>query len=306
MERRPPLYVAFTMDCHPVPRKAGAIGMPRTWELSSRSIENYVRQLRGAGFPATLFLDPWAAEEHAPLLEELRSEGAEFGCMVHPPNLLTVHRSRPLGAYAAHDQRALIEHATERIAAALRVRPRSFRGGWYSASDATYQVLHELGYRQGSLSRPGFDMPLHSARWLGRPLDAHLVDVVAPQRAAGDAFFELPLSCDPQRSAAERMPIDLTIDNGTFEALLEPVITRRLAAMAATTDFRTLCLTTASNVPFGARDDKHTRELDRVLDHLAALASSYAVTPVTVAAAHEHYRRRPAGVPAPPAVPIVS
>jgi len=149
-------------------------------------------------------------------------------------------------------------------------------------------------------------MPLHSARWLGRPLDAHLVDVVAPQRAAGDAFFELPLSCDPQRSAAERMPIDLTIDNGTFEALLEPVITRRLAAMATTTDFRTLCLTTASNVPFGARDDKHTRELDRVLDHLAALASSYTVTPVTVAAAHEHYRRRPAGVPAPPAVPIVS
>ena len=306
MERRPPLYIAFTMDCHPVPRKAGAIGMPRTWEVSSRSIENYVRQLRGAGCPATLFLDPWVAEEHAPLLEELCNEGVEHGCMVHPPNLLTVRRSRPLGAYAAHDQRALIEHATERIGTALRVRPRSFRGGWYSASDATYQVLRELGYRQGSLSRPGFDIPLHAARWRGRPLDAYLVDIMTPQRDATDTFFELPLSCDPQRSAAERMPIDLTIDNGTFEALLEPVITRRLAAMETTADFRALCFTTANHIPFGARDDKHTRELDRVLDHLAALASSYEVIPVTIAAAHEYYRRRQAGAHAPPAAPIVS
>ncbi len=304
MECRPPLYVVFTMDCHPIPRKAGAVGMPRTWEFSSRSIEQYVRQLRGAGFPATLFLDPSTAEEHGPLLEELRGAGAEYGCLVHPPNLLTARRSQPLGAYAANDQRALIEHATERIGAALGVRPRSFRSGLYSANEGTYRVLHELGYRQSSLSRPGFDIPLHQSRWRGGPAGAHLVDFSVLRRAGSDPLFELPLSCDPQRSADERRPIDLTIDNGSFAALLQPVIARRLTAMTVANEFPVLCLTTANDVPFGARDDRHTRELDLVLDYLMELASSHDVMPVTLAAAHEHYRRWQADIRALPAAQI--
>jgi len=159
MNELPELHVIFTMGCDPIPRKAAAGDAPRNWEVSSRAIEGYTYRLARAGFPVTLFLDPWCVEEHTPLLEELMVQKAEYGAYVHPPNLLLSRFTRHLGEYNAADQRTMIEHVTDRFYEALGIRPRSFRGGRFSASDATFKVLYELGYRQGSLSRPGFDAP---------------------------------------------------------------------------------------------------------------------------------------------------
>ncbi|HMP41457.1 MAG TPA: hypothetical protein PKA05_13835, partial [Roseiflexaceae bacterium] len=292
MTDKQPLYILFTMECNPIPRKTNSGDAPRTWEISSRSIETYTYRVLSAGFAVTLFVDPWCAEEHTPLLEELMAQKVEIGTYVHPPNMLTSPLTRHLGTYAADDQRTMIEHATDRFYEALGIRPRSFRGGRFSANDESYKVLYDLGYRQGSLSRPGFDARIYHAFWDGAALYPHYVDPSNRLAIGSLPFLELPLTCDPQRSQEEHLPIDLTIENGTFEALIRPVIDVRLAHMAEVNlNFRTLCITTANNVPYDKDDNKHVRTLDLLLDYLDELAQHYTLQPVTLAAAHEQYRR---------------
>jgi hypothetical protein len=292
MNELPELHVIFTMGCDPIPRKAAAGDAPRNWEVSSRAIEGYTYRLARAGFPVTLFLDPWCVEEHTPLLEELMVQKAEYGAYVHPPNLLLSRFTRHLGEYNAADQRTMIEHVTDRFYEALGIRPRSFRGGRFSASDATFKVLYELGYRQGSLSRPGFDARIYSAFWDGAELHPHYAHPDDRLKAGDLPFFELPITTDPERTREERMPFDLTIDSGSFEALHRPIIDMRLAQMAeAGMPFRAICISTANRYAYDKDDDKHARTLDQVLDYFEQLAGQYTIVPVTLAGAHERYRR---------------
>src|SRR3954452_15873418 len=167
MSDKPFLYILFTMNCEPsagIPtgKQKRPTQHPQTWEQSARSIEGFCNRLSSMGYPATLFVSAACAEEHGPLLEELAARNIELGLYVHPPTLEGSRNPRfprHLGNYTAKEQRALIESATERFYDALGSRPHSFRSGAFSASDATFQVLYELGFRQGSLSLPGRDLP---------------------------------------------------------------------------------------------------------------------------------------------------
>ncbi|HWQ14539.1 MAG TPA: hypothetical protein VNL77_17205 [Roseiflexaceae bacterium] len=292
MTDRPALHIVFTMDCDVVALKRSARDVPHSWEQSARAIEGYCNRLLAAGFPPTLFVSHEAAAEHTPLLEELAGRGVELGLLLHPPMMELGRFSRNLGEYDAEEQRLIADYAAERFADAIGVRPRSVRSGKHSANDATFKVLYDLGFRQGSISRPGWDVPRFAARWHGAHPDAHYVHPADRLRPGDLPFFELPLSTDPSHRFLDGMPIELTVDSGAVDAVHRPVIEARLAAMeAGALAFRALCLSTSSRPDYYADTDQHTRTLEALIDELGALSSQYTIVPTTLAGAHERFRR---------------
>jgi hypothetical protein len=291
MTARIPLHILFTLDCDAVALKRAARDVPRSWELSGRAIEGYCMRLLAAGFTPTLFLAHEAVAEHGPLLEELAGRGVELALLVHPPTMELGRFQQDFGTYSADDQHQIVDFAAERFADVLGARPRSVRTGKYSASDATYKVLYDLGFRQGSISRPGWNLPRLAVRWDGALHDVHYADATS-RLAAGDLpFLELPLSTDPSQRHTDGMPYELIIDAGSLEALHLPVIEARLAAMeAAETPFRALCFSSGSHVDYYTDDNIHSRTLEALIDALLALADRYELAPVTLAGAHQRFR----------------
>jgi hypothetical protein len=285
------LHIAFTIDCDTVALKHGARDVPRQWEQSARAIEGYCTRLMACGFAPTLFLAHEAAAEHAPMLEELAGRGAELGLLLHPPTMELGRFKQDFGSYNAEDQRLIANFAAERFADAIGVRPRSVRSGKYSASDATYKVLYDLGFRQGSLSRPGWEIPRFNVRWNGAPADPHYVDGSNRLRPGDLPFFELPLSTDPEHRHIDGMPYEMVIDAGSLDVLLRPVLEQRLAAMATgDTAFRAICISSSTRPDYWRDDDPHSVTLEALLDIILALGEQYELVPVTLTSAHQRFR----------------
>jgi hypothetical protein len=290
MNDKTPLYILFTMDCEPVATKGIAEG-PQTWEISARAIEGFCYRLLSAGYPVTLFVSAPCAEEHTPLLEELAEHGVELGLHVHPPSLDRGLYTRHLGAYNAAEQRTIIEAASERFREALGSYPHSFRSGAFSANNATFQVLYELGFRQGSLSVPGRDVPRHAAAWAGAETEPHYVDPSDRLRAGRLPFLELPVTSDAQRWYRRGFPYDLCIENSTFEDWHRPLIEHHLERMASDqVSFRTLCFVTRNHFAYYRDDDRHSTTVERLIGYFETLAEHYELAPVTLAGAHARFR----------------
>jgi peptidoglycan/xylan/chitin deacetylase (PgdA/CDA1 family) len=291
MNDKPLLHILFTMDCEPVTRRAAKTG-PKTWELSARAIEGFCDRLSSAGYPTTLFVSAECAEEHGPLMEELVARGIEVGLHVHPPSLGGERYTRHLGQYRAEEQRAIVEEAVERFYDAVGIRPRSFRSGAFSASDATFLMLYQLGFRQGSLSIPGRDLPRDAVCWSGAEIDTHYVDPSDRLRAGDLPFLELPVTSDPNRYYRQGHPSDLRIENSTVDDWHRPLIEQHLNRLAtANAAFRTLCLYTQSGLAYYKDDDRHSVTVEKLLDYFDALADQYELAPTTLAGAHERFRQ---------------
>lgn len=292
MSFRTPLYVLFTLECAPASTKGGHDG-PASWELSCRAVEGYCDVLLPAGYPPTLFLDPGAADEHAPMIEELAGRGAEPGVLLHPPYMSNGSYKRNLGQYEIEEQRAMMEVAVERFREALPFAPRSVRAANFSASDHTYQIAYEHGFRQGSVSQPGRDLPREGAEWTGAPPDAHYVDPADRLRRGTLPFLEIPATTDAGSEWRPGIPYELRIENGGFEDQLRPLLEGQLARMDADgTEFRTVCVSAQSRFPYHLRDNEQTRKLRQLVAFLEALRDRYDVVPATLGAAHEQYRRQ--------------
>jgi peptidoglycan/xylan/chitin deacetylase (PgdA/CDA1 family) len=290
------------MNCEPA-GIASAKQNPKTWELSARAIEGFCNRLSGMGYPATLFVSVACAEEHGPLLEDLAQRDIELGLHVHPPTLdgnRNPRYPRHLGNYAATEQRAIIESATERFYAAVGSRPRSFRSGAFSASDATFQVLYELGFRQGSLSIPGRDLPRDAVNWSDAETAPHYVNPADRRRAGALPFLELPVTSDPDRLYRRGFPYELCIENSSMEEWHRPLIERSLERLEAEqAPFRTLCLFTNNGLAYHRADDQHSITIEKLLAYFDTLANHYDLVPTTLAGAHQHFRQLVAGGQAP-------
>jgi hypothetical protein len=287
---RAPLHILFTMDCEPAATKWAPEG-PKHWELSARSIEGFCNLLLGAGYRPTLFAAPRCAFEHAPMLDELAGRGAEIGLQVHPPSLLDGRFKRVLGDYNAEDQHALIESASDDFDAALGFRPRSFRGGRFSASDETFRVLYELGFRQGSLSLSGRKVARHAAAWEGAIQDPHFTDRADRLRVGSLPFLEIPVTSNPTQFYRSGYPNELCIETGPFKGWHNEIIESQLARMAAEQlPFRTLCFYTANTLPYHDQSMRCAETILALLDYFDTLSDTYEIIPVTAAAAHEHFR----------------
>jgi hypothetical protein len=288
MAAQPELHIIFTLNCEP-PARVGS-DAPRTWEQSARGIEGFCTRILRAGQLPTLFAAPACVEEQDPLLEEAMRRGAEVGVLLHPPQIGDGRFSKSLGEYSAEDQRSLIDYAAERFADTLGHRPRSFRGGHFSASDATFRQLFELGFRQGSLSEPGRRLPMRRAVWEGAPQDPHYVDAEQHNRAGTLPFLELPVTTDPGNEIARGVPYTLQIEAGTVDALLRPTIETALERMEREqVAFRALCFYSCTRVDYYNDDDPHSKTLEGALDLIERLSGQYAIVPATIASAHDRF-----------------
>jgi hypothetical protein len=265
---------------------------PKTWVQSARAIEGFCDRLSSVEYPATLFVSARCAEEHGPLMEELAGRGFELGLHVHPPNLDVERFTRHLGEYRAEEQRAIVEEAVERFYDAVGIRPHSFRSGAFSANNATFPMLYELGFRQGSLSISGRDLPRDAVRWSGAEPDTHYVDPSDRLHAGDLPFMELPVTSDPNRFYRQGHPFDLCIENSSLDDWHRPLIEQHLTRMAAANvAFRTLCLYTHSGLAYHQDDDKHSVTVDRLIDYFDTLAEHYELVPITLAGAHKHFKQ---------------
>jgi hypothetical protein len=285
---RPPLHVLFTMDCEPAGTRAAPEG-PRGWAQSAAAIDGFCTRLLAAGYHPTLFLSPACAREHAPLCEEVGEAGTELALLVHP-RWVSGGFGHLLGRYSRTEQKLIVHRALDDFQQALGVRPASVRSALYSASDETFGVLHELGFRQGSLSSPGRRISHHAAVWTGAVPDPHYVDDASRLRAGSLPFLEIPVTTDP---AALRGGIaaDLAVENGTVEAWHRPLITGVLRRMAERgTRFRALCFVTRNRFAYHDDRDPLARTLDEILRLLDELAEQNEIVPCTAAEAHIRFR----------------
>lgn len=285
---RPPLYVLFAMDCYPAATRTAPEG-PRTWEQSIRSIDGFCAQVENAGYAATLLLSPWCASMHAPFIEELIARDVEPGLLIHPPSLDGGYR-RYLGQYDEDRQRAIIKAAMEGFQDVVGGRPLSVRSAMFSASDATFGILAEFGFRQGLVSSPGRRVPKHGADWSGAERDAHYVDRSSRLRRGELPFLEIPATTDATRPRLG-VPPELGIENGTLETWHRPLIEAQLERMERDrVSFKALCFYTRNCFAYNHPGDSLTSALDAIFRYIDSLGARYDVRPVTAARAHAEFR----------------
>ncbi len=289
----PSVHVLFTMNCLPAGSHLAPDG-PANWIQSARSIDGFCGTLRSAGFPVTLFLTPQAAAEHAPMLEDFAPLGTELALLVHPPSLPRGKRTNFLGQYPADAQRQLVDVAARAFEDATGVQPRSIRSAMFSASDQTYPLLYELGFRQSSLSNPGRRVNKYGADWVGAEADAHHVSADSRLREGSIPLLELPVTTDASQGHAGIAP-DLAVENGTLDEWHRPLIEGQLARLEReSVQFRALCFYTSSRRSYFARGESITQTLETLVEYVQALREHYTVVPATLAAAHAAFRQAPA------------
>ena len=199
------INVILTMDCEPALFECSPLAIklsgtgPATHEEGESSIRAYVEAADYEGYPVTLFAHPEVALAQTALLLEMQRSGACLGMHLHPYKFDPIKYPRDLGAFTAGQQVEMIAAASEVWSDALGQPPRFFRGGVYSANDATFGVLLDLGFEGGSLSVPGRVLPRAMAIWAGAELYPHRANLSFRHIRGDSDFIEVPMSSDTSR-----------------------------------------------------------------------------------------------------------
>ena len=278
------LYVAFTMDCERIAAESPP-GGPQTWDLSERAIRGFCQMLLGNGIRPTLFVIPECAQQHRDLLKDLASQGVELGLHIHPQSLGDHRYGQVLGQYSAPMQREIIQQGMEVFVEAIGEHPISFRPGNFSASDETFAVLTALGFRQGSVSDPGRDVPKLAAVWKEACPYPHWANAEDKLGPGGLPFLEIPVTTDPYRLHPNGFPYELRIESGPFRDWHEPIIRQALDRMASDhVAFRCLCLFTHNFFEYSDPNADQTQTVQELVEVLDALRGTYEVIPATLTA----------------------
>ncbi|NYT36271.1 hypothetical protein ERD78_05255 [Allopusillimonas soli] len=196
------IKVVITMDVEPTtatthPTATG----PANWELGERAVRGYAKIAASYGFPVTFFIHPEAALAQARMFDKLRSQGACLGLHIHAWKYsMWRHDGQRYmahyGGLSENEQRMLLAEAGALWQEALGEWPQYFRPGTFSANDAIFRVLNDMGFRGGSCSAPGRMMPEMQAVWTGTEPDPHRAHASFRQLPGSLDFVNMPLSAD--------------------------------------------------------------------------------------------------------------
>lgn len=193
-----------TMDCEPPgpeitahARSKSATG-PTDYPASEASIRGFVSRCDDLGLVPTLFVHPQVGDRHRDLFLDLRASGVCLGLHLHPYKLNPDYRE-DLGAYTAETQRDILAEAIDRWETIFDEHPRYVRPGVFSASDATYRILDDLGFAGGSVSTPGRVKPEAAAVWAGAPVDPHRGHAAFRMLPGELDFVDAPVTVDRSR-----------------------------------------------------------------------------------------------------------
>lgn len=200
----PDVALLPTMDCEPPgpeitphARSKSATG-PTDYAASEASIRGFAALCDDLGLTPSLFVHPQVGERHRELFLDLRADGVCLGLHLHPYKLDPDYRE-DLGAYPADTQREILRAAVDRWEGIFDEHPRYVRPGVFSASDATYEVLDDLGFAGGSVSTPGRIKPEAAAVWAGAPVDPHRGHAAFRMLPGDLDFVDAPVTVDRSR-----------------------------------------------------------------------------------------------------------
>ncbi len=194
------IYVSISMDCerdrqftHPT-----ASG-PADFAASADWVRAYADLAGAYGWPVTFFLHPEVAEGQADLFLDLEGQGACLGLHLHPWKFGDGRYRAHFGGLSADQQRAALSEAAALWQRAVGRRPLYFRPGTFSANDATFGVLVDLGFRGGSISAPNRVYRDLCSIWTGAEKDPHRPHRIFRQLKGDLDFGNVPLTHDYSR-----------------------------------------------------------------------------------------------------------
>ena len=199
-----PLYFSIQVDCESTQRSI------RDPALGERALRGLSEVMAETGTKGTFLVLPGDIEVHASLYRELRAHGHEIGLHIHGSEQ---GAGEYLGDQSVAVQRRLLLEGRDRFAQAMGERPFSFCPGYFSANDATFGLLEELGFTHGAVSCPTRNLPQLAAVWGPSSLDPRY-----PHRfnriLDGDVdFVDLPVTVDPDsRLWGGGQPLDLRVE----------------------------------------------------------------------------------------------
>ena len=191
------VFLLLGMDCERINDEAPGSGGPVDYELSERSIRSLAELANRHSVKASFYPMPEMAKYHQSLFLELERDGFALGHQFHATCFRDFRWDKHLGFYSRNEQHEILSLATDDWAQAIGRRPQVFRCGNGSASDDTYPVLEELGYKVSSSSMPGRYSPQTHALWVGKfPFPHHTS--AKSRLVAGDMdLYEVPIAKHP-------------------------------------------------------------------------------------------------------------
>jgi len=286
-----PLHVVFTMDCVP-PYGPPAVPGPENWDAAEASIRSFAGALAEEGMVGTFFLEPLCIKVLKGMALELREAGMELGLLCHPQ--LLDYQSY-LGCYGFDRQREIVRLAVKVWEDRMGESVETFRPGFFSANDYTYQVVCMEGFRQGSCSLPGRIDLEQCSLWDKAAPFPHHTDPLDRKNSGTMEFFEVPLTSDYE--AREELhtemftPPHLRLDDPSLYDHAERLMRRWLDAMSKEEAVvHTLVFVTHNTIGWGSPEDPHRERLGNIVAMLKRIAQerAYEVHPSTVAGVHEH------------------
>lgn len=237
------IQVVVTMDCEPTTETTHPTATgPDTWALGERAVRGYAEIANEYNFPVTFFIHPEAAVAQTSMFDELRRHGACLGLHVHAWKYsLWRHQGKKYmdhyGGLSEQEQWAILGETSALWQQALGEKPLYFRPGTFSANDAIFKVLTGMGFKGGSCSVPGRQMPEMRAVWQGAEPDPHRGHATFRMLAGDLNFVNMPLSTDFSLSLKGRkgrkLHPDLRPDidwlaqyNLTYDEIAENIVTQ--------------------------------------------------------------------------------
>lgn len=265
---REPLYVCMTMDVERIV-KFSPTGGPPTWDFAERSVRHYCGLLAGRGMRPTLFVVPDTATEQGQMLQDVaEATGAELGMHLHPQCWGERYRDADahdyLGGYTGEEQQRLLAEALAQTAEGLGAQPSAFRGGNFSASDETFEVLEDLGFTHGSVSQPGRAVTRFRAVWTDACPDVHRAHRAFRMAPGNLDFVEVPLTSDRERRAHWTGVGDVRIESTTPDEIAVAVRQEVSRQVAEDAPVKHVCFLTHNTVNYWS-DQASDREKRGVL-----------------------------------------
>jgi len=285
------VYVTFTMDCER-DRRESKCGGPESWEVGERNVLAYAEILKSGGMTATFFIIPATAQKQGKMFLELEKIGFELGMHFHCQSFRDCSCPEPIGWHTYEEQLKILGEAKQDWTQGIGRQPRSFRPGYFSANDNTFRVLHELGFRQGSVSCPERWAVRWRAVWVGMYRTANHASSANRLIPGNLDFLEVPNSIDWEKRYPPNpeLPQELGLERGTIETH-RTTIEKNIVDMVyrSRVPLKTICSFTHNYVDYSK--GPHKRMLQDLVDYLWKVGDKYGlkIVPSTVEQIHKAF-----------------
>jgi len=264
---------------------------PLDWEDAERSIRAFADVLADEGLRGTFFVAPEALGRLCDVAQELAQAGMELGMLCHPQ--LSNYQSF-LGCYGYDREREVIQLQKQIWQERLGTAPVNFRGGFFSASDYTFQILCLEGFHQGSCSLPGRIDAEQCSIWQGACPSPHHTDPLDRKAAGTMDFYEVPVTSQhdaPEYAPAETFtPPHLRIEAPDINEYARGLMERTLGWMdAERVPVKAVTFVTQNSAGWGGPEDPLTERLHNLASLLRSVAqrAGMRIEPADLAGLHQ-------------------